>query len=256
MSLSSAIYEGRVVHQRHRPHPHAFSYRMGQLCLDLDEIDQVFQDRWLWSVNRRNLAQWRRDDYLAGAPSLIDEVRDRVQTRLGYRPEGPVRLLTHPRYLGYVFNPVSFYYCYEADDDTLAAVVADITNTPWKQRHCVVLPAAEAQRVGDAFTWQFDKRFHISPFMPMDCRYDWRLSPPGEQLRVHMRVDHAGQRQFDADLQLSRRPLNAAGLARLLWRYPWMTAQVMGAIHWQALRLWLKRNPIHDHPGTQHGEKL
>lgn len=264
MNGHSAIYEGRVTHRRHLPHAHRFGYDMALLYLDLDEIDRVFHKRWLWSVNRPNLVQWRRGDYLDGDKRggrdgeaelpLADAVRARLRQHVGMVPSGPIRLLAHPRYAGYVFNPVSFYYCYEADGRTLSAVIAEITNTPWKQRHCVVLPVHDAEHRESYYTWKFDKRFHVSPFMPMDCSYDWALTAPLDDLHVHMRVSHEGQAQFDAHLHLSRRDLDGAGLARLLWRFPLMTMQVIGAIHWQALRLWLKRNPVYDHPRTSTGE--
>lgn len=245
----SAVYEGVVRHRRHAPHAHAFSYRMAQLYLDLDEVEQVFARRWLWSTTHRNLAQFRRSDYLGPANMpLAEAVRRCVEQATGQRPVGPIRLLTHLRYAGMVFNPVSFYYCFDADGQTLVAVVAEITNTPWKERHAYVLPVESAHVRGRALHWRFPKTFHVSPFMPMDCAYDWRFTVPGNDLMVHMNVLREGQRTFDATLNLQRRPLTAGSLARVLWRYPLMTVQVVAAIHWQALRLWLKRNPVHDHP--------
>jgi len=245
----SAIYRGRMQHRRYAPRTHAFDYPVAQLLLDLDDIDTVFERRWFWSVGRRNLAEFRRSDYLGDpAQPLADAVRARISAALGRAPAGPIRLLTHLRYAGHVFNPVSFYYCYAADGTTLDCIVAEITNTPWKERHAYVLPVSQADAHGRALCWTFDKRFHVSPFMPMDCEYHWRFTAPGEDLHVHMQVWRDGVRQFDAGLDLQRHPLDGRGLAQVLLRYPLMTVQVVAAIHWQALRLWLKRTPIHDHP--------
>jgi DUF1365 family protein len=252
--LASAVYEGMVRHRRSAPHAHAFTYRIAQLYLDLDELDRVFEGRWLWSKGRRNLAEFRRSDFL-GSPNkpLAEAVRDCAARATGHRPAGPIRLLTHLRYAGYVFNPVSFYYCYGADATKLECVIAEITNMPWRERHAYVLPVDTARSKGRTLQWSFAKTFHVSPFMPMDRDYDWSFTTPGEDLVVHMDVLRSGAREFDATLVMQRRPLDATSLRRVLWRYPLMTAQVVGAIHWQALRLWLKRNPIHDHPTAVRG---
>ena len=134
-ALASAVYEGVVTHRRHAPRAHAFRYRMAQLLLDLDEIEAVFRHHPLWSANRRNLAEWRRDDYLGPTEvPLAEAVRERVCSDTGIALSGPIRMLAHPRYAGYVFNPVTFYYCYESDGITLACIVAEITNTLAKDK--------------------------------------------------------------------------------------------------------------------------
>lgn len=249
-ALRSAIYAGWIQHRRELPHAHAFRYRVAMLYLDLDEIQHVFDGRWLWSNERSNLATFRREDYLGPTDIPLDEaVRLCVLGATGTYPRGPVRLLTHLRYFGYVFNPVSFYYCYAEDGQTLQAIVAEITNTPWRERHTYVLQVAEARLQGRALHWQFIKRFHVSPFMPMDCDYAWAMTPPGENLLVHMKVLRQGEHFFSASMNLQRQALNGRSLARVLWRYPAMTAKVILAIHWQAMLIFLRRNPVHTHPG-------
>ena len=248
--LHSAVYTGWVRHRRYAPKALAFRYPIFLMYLDLAELEQVFARRWLWSVGRRNLAQFRRSDYLGDPAQPLDEaVRDRVQQHTGERPLGPVRMLTHLRYFGHCFNPVTFYYCHDAQQ-RLHSIVAEITNTPWRQRHAYVLPVAAARSHGSVHAWRFDKRFHVSPFMAMAHQYAWRLSEPGAQLRVHMDVLDAqpAARRFDATLVLRRREMSGASLAQALLRYPAMTVQVLAKIHWQALRLWLRGNPVHDHP--------
>jgi len=248
-ALHSAIYEGWVRHRRHVPRPYEFRYRICMLYLDLGELDRVFAGRWLWSVGRRNVAQFRRSDYL-GDPRqpLADAVRERVLAATGFAPSGPIRLLTHLRYFGHCFNPVSFYYCFGADGTTLETIVAEITNTPWKERHSYVLPVASCERRAAAYKWDFAKAFHVSPFLPMQRDYSWRFTAPGAELHVHMDVLAGAQREVDATLVLERRELCASSLARVLLRFPAMTIRVVAAIHWQALQLWLRRVPVHDHP--------
>jgi DUF1365 family protein len=248
-ALASAVYFGTVRHRRLRPHPRGFRYGLYLLYLDLSELDRVFAGRRLWSVGRRNLGEFRRSDYL-GDPALpLDEaVRRRAAEVLGRRPAGPIRLLTHLRTFGHCFNPVSFYYCYDEAGAQLDCIVAEITNTPWKERHSYVLDARTARREGEVLCWDFPKAFHVSPFLPMRRDYAWRFTPPGAQLHVHMDVNDAADKDFDATLVLQRRPADGPTLARCLLRYPAMTLKVVAAIHWQAFWTWLARNPVYHHP--------
>jgi len=241
--MRSRIYEGWVRHRRERPSPHEFLYRLYMMYLDLAEVGEVFRDRWLWSADAPNVAWFKRSDHF-GDPGedLSDSVRALVKERLGREPSGPICLLTHLRYFGYCMNPVSFYYCWRADVDELDAVVAEVHNTPWGETHCYVLDAARATQ------HEFRKDFHVSPFMGMDQQYRWRLPAPGRTLTVHMQNFEGRRRVFNASLVMREEPINGLNLARVLARYPFMTGKVIGAIYWQALRLWLKRTPLHEHP--------
>jgi len=247
--MNSALYVGRVSHRRYLPRRHAFDYRLYMVWLDLAELDTVFQDRWLWST-RRPAASWlRRADYLGDPSIALDQaVRDRVAQETGRRPNGPVRLLTHLRTFGLCFNPVSFYYCYDEADRRVETIVAEITNTPWNERHAYVL-SADGEAAGLRF--RFGKSFHVSPFMPMQVDYDWRFNVPGSRLSVHMENRRGGSKLFDATLRLERREITTRSLASALARYPFVTAKVIGAIYWQALRLWRKRTPFYAHPNTR-----
>ncbi|HEX6882944.1 MAG TPA: DUF1365 domain-containing protein [Planctomycetota bacterium] len=243
--MRSALYTGTVAHARLAPRAHAFRYRVAYLGLDLDELPRVFAGRLLWSLERPNVASFRRADYLGPAEVPLGEaVRTRVEQELGQRPDGPITLVTQVRILGHVFNPVSFYLCHDSGG-ALAAVVAEITNTPWNERFAYVLDARGGQR-----RWRFPKRFHVSPFLPMELEYDWRLAQDERGLAIHMTDLERGEPVFHAGLTLTRRALDGAGLARALLAHPLLPLRIHAAIYWQALRLWLRRTPFFPHPSS------
>jgi len=255
--LHSGIYEGVVRHRRSDSVQHEFRMPLFMMYLDLDEIGRVFTGSLSWSATRPALARFRRDDFLADAQGdrhgdLKEAVRSRVREALGRTPSGPIRLLTHLRYVGYSFNPVSFYYCFD-QDGRVDAIVAEITNVPWRERHAYVLDAASiAPR--KAMRFSFDKEFHVSPLMPMEMRYHWAFNAPSEQpggkIGIHMALDRQGKQAFDATLALTRREITPAALRSILWRYPAMTLGVIARIHWEAWRTYRKGAPFNPNPET------
>ena len=241
----SAIYEGWVRHRRFGPVRHSFRYRVFMTLLDLDELPDVFDRHPLYSARRPAPVRFRRSDYLGdpGVP-LAESARSLVRERTGHRPDGPVRLLTHLRYLGRSFNPVSFYYLYDRGGRRVDAVIAEVTNIPWRERHAYVV-----ERNGSGpIRGRLAKRLHVSPFMPMDQAYDWRISEPGDALDVRITNVENGARVFDANLAMRRRELSPSLMTRVLLTYPPMSLAVPARIYANALRLKLKGARYHPHP--------
>lgn len=255
MNLKSAIYEGTIRHRRFKPVKNTFRYRLFLMYLDLGELPGLLTPYRFWSLERPNAAMFRRSDYLGDASHPLDvAVRNLVETRTGKRPSGPIRMLAHLRYFGYCFNPVAFYYCFDEDGIEIETIVAEITNTPWMERHQYVLD--ESMNQHSSRSWRryiLEKEFHISPFMDMQIAYDWRFRRPGETINVHLNNFYQERKLFDATLRLYRREINSRNLSRMLLKYPFMTAKVTGLIYWQALRLKGKGVPFYEHPAHKTG---
>lgn len=245
---ASAIYEGHVRHRRFAVREHSFDYGVAMAYVDLDEVDELLGGALV--RERPGLVRFRRRDYLGdpGVP-LADAVRARVAEAAGAAPAGPIRLLTHLRSFGHCFNPVSFYYCFAPGGEHLEAIVAEVTNTPWGERHAYVLPRGADD--GRVLGGGFDKRLHVSPFMGMDQRYAWRAPAPGETLSVHIESTEDGRRAFDATLGLRRRPFTGRSLADVTLRYPAATLRMLALIYSHALALKLKGVPVQPHPQGQ-----
>ncbi len=247
--MDSCIYEGQVRHTRTQPREHRFSYRLFMMYLDLDELPALFDRHWFWSVSRPALARFRREHHLGDSrQTLKDSVKFLVHEATGEAATGPIRLLTNLSYFGYCFNPVSFYFCYGGDGKRLEFIVAEVSNTPWGEQDCYVLKCCDDSKVGAAWRFQPTKKMHVSPFIPMDIEYDWALTLPTEILAVRMANLRDGERFFTAGMSLRRKEIGSWSLASALLRFPFQTAKIIAAIHWEALRLWLKRCPVYAHP--------
>lgn len=257
----SAIYVGEVWHRRNLPRPHELSYRVAMPFVCLDELDAVLRMHPAWSARAGAPMQWRAQDYLAGpagsgaggsgaggsgAAALANRARERVGELCGHRPDGPVAVLANWRSFGWSFNPLSLYYCFDAGDSGApAAVLGEVTNTPWGERQTYLF----GQRGVSERT--MGKEMHVSPFCGMDQEYRVVASEPGASLRVQVDVREAGATVIETDLRLARCELSRASMTSMLWRHPAMAQRVSLGIYRNAATLWAKGVPYHRHAPPQ-----
>lgn len=251
-TFASAIYRGTIRHRRFLPKQHSFEYDVFMMYLDTSEIEKIFSLSSLWSLSHFAPAQYKRSDFhidqkynsTETLPSLDDSVRNTVETATGQRPTGPIRMLVNLRYWGFTMNPLSTYYCFDNSGENVVAILAEVNNTPWNERHAYVL-------TGDNFSNKqqvcFPKVFHVSPFNPMDMDYVWKSTTPGKTLALHLENWQNQEKVMDATLSLTREAITTASLNKILIRFPWMTVKVISAIYWQACKLWWKKIPLFNH---------
>ena len=246
--MHSCIYEGIVRHSRHEPVSHQFQYPLFMLWLDLEELPRIVGRRGLIGASRHASRAFLRSDHLFNPQQpLAEEVRDIVKDKTGRRPTGPIRLLTQLRFFGWYFSPLNLFYVYDARDTEPTCVVAEVSNTPWNEKHAYVLSSAN-QLQDRALTYEHAKAFHVSPFMGMEQQYHWTLNRPGADLSVRLRNLQESREVFQAHMLLERRALDPKQLRRMTLRFPMMTARISLAIYHQALKLWWKKCPFYPHP--------
>ncbi|MEO5922822.1 MAG: DUF1365 domain-containing protein [Bryobacteraceae bacterium] len=254
MIPAPGIYTGSLRHRRFRPANHEFTYNLFMAWLDIDRIPELMAQSPWTSYNRFNWANFDQRDHF-GDPhrSLRERITQDAREHDVPAPDGPIYLLTHLRYLGYCFNPISLFYCYD-QSGKLQTILAEVNSTFGESRNYWLTSAnqrpANQQPATNALHYRCAKTMHVSPFLGMDLNYEFTLTEPSQTLVAHMNTPEPGipEPLFDATLTLEHQPWTPQNLFRVLMRHPWMTLKVIVAIHWQALRLYLKRVPVFTHP--------
>tara|TARA_B110000014_G_scaffold246815_1_gene219847 strand:+ start:23 stop:784 length:762 start_codon:yes stop_codon:yes gene_type:complete len=250
--IKNYIYKGSIRHRRFTPVMQSFNYSIFMTFFDINKIESIFKKSILWNVNKFGLMSFQRKDY-HGDPniSLDSAVRQTIYQEKSIKIEGPIRILTHLRYFGYCFNPVSFYYCYNKNDTKVQIIMAEVTNTPWNERHTYFIDSKK----NNNFLEHLDKEFHVSPFWDMDHKYEWYFTSPTEKLFVNMKNFKSKQKVFDVVLDLNQRiEMNFYNLLLHTLTYPFLTLMVYLRIHYQALKLWLRGVKYVDHPKYKQDE--
>lgn len=246
--MESCLYEGVVYHERLQPVKHRFHHRLYMHFIDLAEVPALRRAGLLSERRFSPNGFLRRDHFGDPKQPLAESVRDRVWRETGVEARGPIRVLTQLRNLGYYFSPLNLFFCYASDADRVETVVAEVQNTPWRERHGYVLWRGNQVATAPAAEYRHAKSFHVSPFLGMDFDYHWRLSPPDSQLRIGIENIRENTPTFRASMALRRVPLSHRSQQSMHWRYPLMTARIAATIYLQAFRLWRKKCPFYPHP--------
>lgn len=249
LSLKNYIYNGVIRHRRYTPFEHFFSYPLFMVYVDISKVNKILETSLIWNINKPALISFYRKDYHGEPTKPLDKaVRDTIYKKTGKRINGPIRILTHLRYFGFCFNPVSFYYCFNTSDSKLEMIMAEVTNTPWNERYSYIIDKKMLSGSKKNLVAELEKKLHVSPFWGMDHQYEWLFSEPDESLLVNMKNFKSGMKVFDATLTMKRKALTIKNLLISVLRFPFITLLVVYRIHWQALKLWIKKAPFFPYP--------
>ena len=246
--MRSCLYEGFVRHRRYDPVEHNFQYRLYMAYLDLDELHQERLPTLTKEEGFSPISFLRTDHFGNPNEPLSQSIHELIRAQTGLVTKGPIRLLTQLRVWGHYFSPLNIFYCFEQDESTLSAIVAEVSNTPWMERHMYVLWPGNQLQDTQKLKYQHPKSFHVSPFMGMDQVYNWSIGVPNQTVQVGINSTQAQQLLFSDALSLKRQPLNRPSLRRLQIRYPLITLKTVTVIYLQALQLWKKNCPFYPHP--------
>ncbi|SNY50721.1 hypothetical protein SAMN06297280_1655 [Arsukibacterium tuosuense] len=248
MQAGHAVYCGEVGHKRFVPKVHGFNYSFNAYWLDCDVLTPASLSQVGIKHEGFGALSYRRRDYLAGNEVLLLAVQDKVQQLGGAKQISRVCLLTPLANWGYYFSPITLYYCYD-QNGVFCYLLAEVSNTPWNERH-YYLQTIDTDTTQPGF-YQHDKAFHVSPFNPIDMQYRWQIPEPANELYCSITNLKQQQAVFSAWIKLKRFELSKANRQRILIRHPWQNVQVMWRIYWQALKLYLKGVPLHQHPKSR-----
>ena len=241
-----AVYQGTIAHTRFSSKSHKFSYKTNMLYLDLDELQGAFLGKLFWGYNKPNLASFYRSDFYGDKRKTIKKsIQSLLLNKINLHHKGKVFLLTTIRYFGFAFNPVSFYYCFD-ESSNIQAIVSHITNTPWNEKHAYVHDCRNKPSMSKKF--EFDKGFHVSPFMPMNINYSWVFSPPKDFLFVSMDSYNKDKLIFNATLKMTKKAWSNFILNKILFLSLPMSIKSTLLIYFNAFILFIKRAKFYPHP--------
>lgn len=251
--MKASFCSGTVVHNRLTPTPHRFTYKMSWCLFDLDSIDELFQQSKAWSINRFNIVSIRNKDYINAQPgSIKSKVSAFIKTQTNKEFSGKVFLFTHPRYLGFGFNSVNFYFCYE--DNEIMYILSEINNTPWKQKHVYIHDIKDSeshQKINSTeYIFNFQKEFHISPFVDMSIDYLWKFNINPNKFRVQMQLNKQNMTIMNVGLNTTFTPILKNDLFKWTLKKPFQALKMYTGIYWQAFKLWAKKVPFFSNQKT------